>query len=75
LNVFDTQLPFEIQNNEVEVEIIIDRSVVEVFIDGGRFVFSKTFSPIPELDRYVLNTSGGEIILKNLQIHRIKSAW
>lgn len=75
LNVFDSQLPFELKNNKVDIEILIDRSVVEVFIDNGRFVFSETFSPIPELDRYVLNTSGGEIILKNLQIHRIKSAW
>jgi sucrose-6-phosphate hydrolase SacC (GH32 family) len=75
LNVFDSQLPFEMKNDEVEVEILIDRSVVEIFIDNGRFVFSKTFSPIPEMDRYVLNTSGGEIILRKLQIHRVKSAW
>ncbi|MDA3816325.1 MAG: GH32 C-terminal domain-containing protein [Prolixibacteraceae bacterium] len=75
LNVFDSQLPFEIQNNEVDIEILIDRSVVEIFIDNGRIVFSKTFAPIPELDRYVLNTRGGEILLRKFQIHRLNSAW
>ncbi|MCF8363485.1 MAG: glycoside hydrolase family 32 protein [Prolixibacteraceae bacterium] len=75
LNVFNSQLPFELRNNELEIEILIDRSVVEVFIDKGRYVFSKTFSPIPELDGYVLNTRGGEIVLEELQINRVKSAW
>jgi len=43
------EAPFPILKGEnvVDLRVLVDRSVVEVFIMGGRVVFSKTFLPNP----------------------------
>jgi fructan beta-fructosidase len=75
ITFLNKQIPFEIINNEVSFEILLDRSVIEVYINNGQYVFSESISPLPEAREHYITTSGGEIIIKDLQIHRLESIW
>jgi fructan beta-fructosidase len=63
------------ENNKMEFEILVDRSSIEFFIDGGRYVMSSTFVPEPKSQKYVLYTIGGEIMVDKMEVHRLKSVW
>jgi fructan beta-fructosidase len=63
------------ENNKIEFEMLIDRSSVELFINGGKYVASTTIDPEPKSLRYMLYTIGGEIQVDHLEIHELKSAW
>jgi sucrose-6-phosphate hydrolase SacC (GH32 family) len=63
------------KNNRIELELLIDRSSIEVFIDGGEEVISASFTPEPNANRYELFTRGGEIIIESLEVYPLKSIW
>lgn len=75
LTVMGMQMEYKPINNKLEFDILIDRSTVELYLDGGRYVFSVPFSPIPESIRYELFTAGGEIKVKWLDVYEMKSIW
>ena len=75
LTIMGVQVEYKIDDNKFEFELLIDRSSVEVYLDGGRYVISVPFSPSPESNRYELFTAGGEIMVKWLDIYEMKSIW
>lgn len=75
LTVMGNQVDYKISNNKLEFELLIDRSSVECYLDGGRYVFSAAFTPSPESTRYELFTSGGEVMVNWLDIFEMKSIW
>lgn len=75
LTLIRKQVPFEPGNNEVNFEILLDRSVLEIYINDGEYVLSESISPSPEAGNHFITTSGGEIMVKNLEIFRIRSVW
>jgi sucrose-6-phosphate hydrolase SacC (GH32 family) len=62
-------------NNKIEFEILVDRSSVELFVDGGRYLISTSIVPEPKNLRYLLYTIGGEIMVEHFEAHELKSAW
>jgi fructan beta-fructosidase len=74
-NILNTQIEYKPENNKLEFEILVDRSCIEVYIDGGKLVFSSSFTPLPESNMYMLYTSGGEIFVNKLEVTRLKSMW
>jgi levanase/fructan beta-fructosidase len=70
-----SKINFKPENNKVDLELLIDRSSVELFIDGGRQVISTTHVPDPKSLRYLLYSIGGEILVEQLEVHELKSAW
>lgn len=73
INFLGTRLDYKPEGTEIEIEIFVDRSSVEVFIDGGRYVMTYPFSPSPEALKYELATYGGEILIKHLESSLIQS--
>ncbi|MBN2262370.1 MAG: GH32 C-terminal domain-containing protein, partial [Prolixibacteraceae bacterium] len=73
--VSNTQFNYSSENNEISFELFIDRSLIEIYIDGGRYVCRTPFAPNPDSDRYELFTSGGEIMLNELTISPLQSVW
>ncbi|MDD4143489.1 MAG: GH32 C-terminal domain-containing protein, partial [Prolixibacteraceae bacterium] len=62
-------------NNTITLEILIDRSSVEIFGNGGQMVISNCFTPAEGDEDLVLSTQGGELKVINLDIYKLDSAW
>ena len=75
LNFISTRLDYKPENKKIQLDILIDRSSIELFLDNGRYVMSYPFSPKPESDRYELFTLGGEILVHKMDVHQMKSIW
>lgn len=53
-------------DNRIEIEIFIDKSTVEIFINGGEQVISSQIEHGADNDRYVLAAQGGELLIETL---------
>lgn len=62
-------------DGKIEMEILIDRSTIEIFCNGGENVLSTYFQPEAGNDDLVLFTQGGELLVKDLTVSKIRSAW
>ena len=62
-------------NNKISLDILIDRTSVEVFANEGQTVISNCFTPDEGVEGLVLFCTGGEIIVDNLDIFKMNSAW
>lgn len=60
---------------KLQLEILLDRSSIEVFVNGGRVVLSSCIAPLKDAENLVLYTSGGELLVENLDIFTMKSIW
>ena len=61
--------------NKVDIEILVDRSSIEIFVDGGRYSISSSFIPAQDKLRCELYTIGGEIVVDYLEVNSLKSIW
>ena len=59
----------------VSLHILVDRSSVEVFGNGGEVVLSERVFPKPTSDRVELYSTGGEARVKSLRMWKLKSTW
>ena len=59
---------------ELIADIYIDRTSIEVFIDGGAYSYSMKRSP-REGNREGLHFWGNNIEVKNLEVFSVKSIW
>jgi levanase/fructan beta-fructosidase len=75
LSLLGTNFDFVPTNKKIEIEILVDRSVIEVYIDGGRYAVSNSIAPSPGSNRYEIYTMGGEIMIDRLEICPINSVW
>ena len=60
---------------KIELEIIFDRSSIEVFGNNGETGISTCFSPIAGEEEMMLYTQGGELFVESLEAHTLNSAW
>jgi fructan beta-fructosidase len=75
ITVLNNQFDFSPENNKIEFEIIIDRSTIELYLDGGKYVCSGSFAPSPDAIRHEFFTSGGEVMIDWLEVSQLKSIW
>lgn len=66
---------FKPLNNKVEIEMLVDRSSFEIYIDGGRYSVSSTFIPEEKNVKCEIYTIGGEIVIDHLEVHTLNSVW
>ena len=62
----------------LDLRILVDRSVVEVFVQGGRAVFSKTFAPsvlyVPDT-WLAVHAWGVPVTLETIDVHSMGCGW
>ena len=75
LSILGVSAPVVPVNNKIELDILIDRSSIEVFANGGQTVISSCFTPVQGAENLTLFCSGGEVIVDRLDIYKMKSAW
>ncbi|MFB2119088.1 GH32 C-terminal domain-containing protein [Parapedobacter sp. 2B3] len=66
--------PEDMTSTVVSADIYIDRTSIEVFIDGGRFSYSMERRP-DERNREGFHFWGNNIEVKNLEVFHVTSIW
>lgn len=75
LSVMGSTVEIETPNNALSLEILIDRSSIEVFVNGGQTVISNCFVPVEGANSIALFTNGGELGIEKLDIYKLNSVW
>ena len=52
------------------VDIFVDKSSVELFVDGGRIAMTNLVFPVAPYENLKLYTQGGKAEFKNLKVHK-----
>lgn len=74
LSVLGTTVPLPAVDNKITLEILVDRSSIEIFANGGQTVISNCFFPADGKE-IVLFTYGGELGVEKLELYELKSIW
>ena len=75
LKAFNTMMPLPPIDNKIMLEILIDRTSVEIFANGGQNVMSNCFLPKEGAEDVVLYTIGGELGIDKLDVYEVNSIW
>jgi sucrose-6-phosphate hydrolase SacC (GH32 family) len=59
----------------LKLEILLDRSSLEIFADDGKVVMSSCFIPGENAPGLYMFNTGGELFVEKLEIHPVKSIW
>jgi sucrose-6-phosphate hydrolase SacC (GH32 family) len=75
LTVLNSTVPIVPVDNKISIEILLDRSSIEIFANGGQTVISNCFTPAEGAEDVTLYTNGGELGITKLDIYELKSIW
>ncbi len=75
ISVMGVSAPVEPVNNKISLEILIDRSSIELYANNGQTVISNCFTPDEGAKGLLLFCAGGELVVDKLDIFEMKSAW
>lgn len=59
----------------IKLDILLDRSSIEIFANDGKVVLSSCFSPEDKADGMYLFNTGGEVLVEKLEIFPLKSIY
>ena len=59
----------------IKLEILLDRSSIEIFANDGKIVLSSCFTPSNNAYGLYLFNTGGELFVEKLEVYPMKSIW
>jgi sucrose-6-phosphate hydrolase SacC (GH32 family) len=65
----------EPKDGKLKLEILIDWSSVEIFVNDGETVMSSCFTPDEKSTGLLLWNRGGELMVEDIKIFELESAW
>jgi sucrose-6-phosphate hydrolase SacC (GH32 family) len=75
LECLSRQAFVDTNNGKLELEVLVDRTSIEVFANGGETTMSSCFLADEGENNLVLWTQGGELFVDQLEVYTIKSVW
>jgi len=69
------KMALEPVDGKIVLEILLDRSSIEILGNNGEMGITTCFLPTQKEDEMVLYTQGGELFVVSLEAHSLKSAW
>jgi fructan beta-fructosidase len=67
--------PVELENGVLKLQILLDRTSLEIFANDGRVSISSCFLP-PEDNKFLETVAvGGTARIRLLEIHELDSIW
>lgn len=75
LTVLGSTVPLLPIDNKIKLEILLDRTSIEIYANDGQAVVSNCFTPDEGAHGVVLYTNGGELGIVKLDVYKMKSAW
>ena len=67
--------PLELQNGRLTLEILVDRTTIETFGNGGRVTLSSVYLAKPDDLQLELFADGGTAKIVSLSVFPLQSAW
>jgi fructan beta-fructosidase len=61
--------------DELDLRVIADRTSLEIFAAGGRYVMSFCFRPAPKRRSLTVRADGGAARVAKLAVHELQSIW
>ena len=74
-NVAGLKKELGLTDHHLAVQLLVDRSSMELFLDHGRASISKCVFFDSENQSFSLTSEGGEIRVVSLEVNRLKSVW
>jgi len=65
----------EPRNGVIQLEILVDRSSIEIFANNGEVVLSSCFAPDEKDKILTFWTQGGEVLVDDLEAYEVKTVW
>lgn len=75
LRCLGREAPLATPNGQLNLRILVDRTSIEVFANGGKVSMSSCFLPHPENTGLDLFFSGGAPRIESMIVRELKSAW
>lgn len=75
LTFIGSTVKIEPVDGSIKLEVLVDRSSVEIFANDGKTVISSYFSPKENAQGLYLNNTGGELLVEKLNVYPLKSIW
>ncbi len=75
LDCLGSHVVVEPKGGILQLEILVDRSSIEIFANDGEFVLSSCFLPAEKDEDLVLWSQGGELFVDEIEVYELKSAW
>ncbi len=63
------------EDGKIELEILLDRTSLELFGNGGKAVLSSCYTAEPSAQDLVLYNTGGELLVEKLEVYPVKSMY
>ena len=70
-----TRAKAPLRDGSQDLTIYLDRTSIEVFVDGGLVYIPKAFIPKPEDKSVRISTTGGSAKIETLDVYQLNSAW
>ena len=63
------------EDGKIKLEILLDRTSIEIFANDGKVVMSSCFTPEQDMQDLVLYNTGGELYVEKLDVYPLKSIY
>jgi sucrose-6-phosphate hydrolase SacC (GH32 family) len=67
--------PVKLADGKIRLELLVDRTSIEIFADGGRVYMPIGAIPADDNQTLELTTTGGQTKVVRLSVHPLRSAW
>ncbi|NCA85204.1 MAG: T9SS type A sorting domain-containing protein [Clostridia bacterium] len=67
------QAPLPAENGKIRLQILVDRSSIEIFANGGKVVMTNLIFPDTTSNGMKIFATGGEVFIDSLKIWKIKA--
>lgn len=75
LTVLGSTVPLLPEDNIIKLEVLLDRTSIEIYANNGQAVVSNCFVSDEKSTDVVLFTNGGELGIVNLDVYHVESIW
>jgi len=75
LSCLGATAPMDAPDGEIMLQLLLDRTTIEAYGNGGKVSMSSCFLPDPKNMSICIYTNGAPIMIKRLEVHQLKSSW
>jgi sucrose-6-phosphate hydrolase SacC (GH32 family) len=75
LHCLGRSAPLAPQAGRIKLRVLVDRTSIEIFANGGLVTMCSCFLPDPADRSLSLSAEGGEATAPSLTLYALKSAW
>ena len=75
ISCLDRSTPLSLENGRIKLQILVDRTSLEVFANNGRIVMTSCFLPPDDNKKLEISTESAPIRIISSEVYSLKSIW